>query len=67
MEFKPMALSQNIFQLMKYHESLKYSGFGGIQTHENMFQLLKYQRRKPLKYERRGGPLEYQSRKPTTF
>ena len=50
MELKPMALSQNIFQLMKCQESLKYSGFNVIQTHENIFQLLKYQRKEPLKY-----------------
>lgn len=39
MGFKPMALSQNILQLIKYQtrKPFKNSGFDGIQTRDKIF------------------------------
>jgi len=55
MGFKPMTLSQDIFQLKKISKERTYKilalmGFKPITLLENIFQLMKYQNRKPIKY-----------------
>jgi len=54
MGFKPMTLSQNFFQLMKYqrkaYKIMPFMGFEPMTLSQNILQPIIYQRKKALKF-----------------